>query len=74
MTSMDQRPGSVPEIRATDRGLTFPMAPAGFPSGDLVILRCDADGEIWLSIEDRPRPIGGRRAGTCQATSQSASI
>jgi hypothetical protein len=55
--TFDQRPGSVPEIRTDSGGMTFIMAPAGSPKGERLVIRCDADGEVWISIEpDRPRP------------------
>jgi hypothetical protein len=53
--TFDQRPGSVPDIRTDTGGITFVMVPAGTPRGERLVIRCDADGEVWISIEpDRP--------------------
>jgi hypothetical protein len=48
--TLDQRPGSAPDIRSDHGGITFIMAPAGTPKGEALVIRCDADGEIWVSI------------------------
>ena len=48
--TVDQRPGSVPDIR-TDRGsITFVLAPARVPQNARLMIRCDPDGELWVSI------------------------
>src|SRR5437762_3504174 len=48
--NIDQRPGRVPAIETRDGHITFTMTPAGIPRGVQLIIRCDANGEIWLSI------------------------
>jgi hypothetical protein len=48
--NIDQRPGRVPAIEARDGDITFAITPAGIPRGVQLIIRCDADGEVWLSI------------------------
>jgi hypothetical protein len=48
---LDRRPGSVPDIRTDVRGLTFVMRPSGKISGELLIIRCDDSGEVWISIQ-----------------------
>jgi hypothetical protein len=55
--TFDQRPGSVPDIRTDSGGITFVMGPPGTSTGRRLVIRCDADGEVWICIEpDRPRP------------------
>ena len=61
--ALDQQPGSLPEIKADVRGLTFVIHPAGTRSDERLIIRCDDEGEVWMSIqpefvpgEDRPAP------------------
>jgi len=60
--TVDPRPGAVPEIRENHGGITFTMAPAGIPGHATMVIRCDAAGEIWISIgpavlhtDDEPR-------------------
>jgi hypothetical protein len=48
--SVDQRPGSLPEIRTDDASITFAMSVSGVPRGEHLIIRCDASGEIWIAI------------------------
>jgi hypothetical protein len=52
--TFDQRPGSVPVIRTNKGGITFVIVPAGTPKGEHLVIRCDADGEVWISIEPDP--------------------
>jgi hypothetical protein len=53
--TLDQRPGSLPDIRAQDGGITFVMAPLGVPPGAYLVIRCDALGEVSLAIRwDHP--------------------
>ena len=49
--TLDQRPGSVPDIRIDNGGVTFVMVPPGIPTGPHLVIRCDANGEGWISIE-----------------------
>jgi hypothetical protein len=49
--TVDQRPGSVPDIRTDHGGITFIMVPFGIPGGEHLVIRCDADGEVWISID-----------------------
>jgi hypothetical protein len=53
---LDRQPGTLPDIRTDDRGITFVMVPTGAPRHDQLVIRCDDNGEVWASI----RP--GRRA------------
>jgi hypothetical protein len=48
--TVDERPGSLPEIRTDDASITFAMGVSGIPRGQHLVIRCDADGEIWISI------------------------
>jgi len=48
--TVDQRPGSLPEIRTDDASITFAMSIPGVPRGDHLVIRCDAAGDIWVSI------------------------
>ena len=48
--TVDSQPGPLPEIRTNSNGVTFIMTPHGVrPSAELLI-RCDANGEVWISI------------------------
>jgi hypothetical protein len=49
---LDLKPGVLPEIDAVDGSVIFTMEIAGPPPHDQLIIRCDLDGEIWLSIAD----------------------
>jgi hypothetical protein len=51
--TVDQRPGSAPDIRSDRGGITFIMAPSGTPKSEALVIRCDAHGEIWVSIAQR---------------------
>jgi hypothetical protein len=50
-TATDRMPGPLPEIRANEDGVTFVfrLKPAD-AGGRQLLLRCDADGSVWLSI------------------------
>jgi hypothetical protein len=51
---LDLRPGTLPEIRADGDRITYRLEIAGAQAGGRLIIRCDADGEIWASIDRRP--------------------
>jgi hypothetical protein len=55
---MDRQPGSLPDIRMNINGVTFVMAPPGTPRGNQLVIRCDADGEVWVSIQ--PDGVSGK--------------
>jgi hypothetical protein len=40
----------MPEIRASSDGITFEMAPPGARPGEHLVIRCDAKGDVWISI------------------------
>jgi hypothetical protein len=48
--TLDQQPGSAPDIRVDKGSVTFVMVLAGTSSGDRLIIRCDAQGGVWVSI------------------------
>jgi hypothetical protein len=47
----DQRPGGVPEIRAIGDGVTYLFEVTGLDCHGRLIIRCDPDGAIRMSIE-----------------------
>ena len=53
----DERPGSVPQIRAKGDSVTFQFELMGIEQARLII-RCDADGNVWASIR-AGQPEGG---------------
>jgi hypothetical protein len=53
-TALDRQPGSLPEIRASRDSVTFTLAPPGIAPGARLVIRCDAQGSEWASIEDLP--------------------
>jgi hypothetical protein len=58
--TLDQRPGSLPDIRSDRGGITFIIAQAGPPQREPLVIRCDTDGEIWLSIRPAAAPSDSR--------------
>ena len=48
--ALDGQPGSVPDIRTDVRGLTFVLRPLGTRSDERLVIRCDNDGEVLVSI------------------------
>jgi hypothetical protein len=55
--TLDRQPGSLPDIRADAGSITFGMVPPGARRGERLVIRCDADGEVWISIQtDRVAP------------------
>ena len=49
---LDLKPGVLPEIDAVDGSVVFTMEIVGPRPHDQLIIRCDLDGNIWLSIRD----------------------
>jgi hypothetical protein len=54
--AFDDQPGSFPEITTNSGGITFTMVPPGTPNGERLVIRCDTDGEVWISIQTLPAP------------------
>ena len=48
--TVDERPGSLPQIRTDDASITFAMSVPGVPRGQHLVIRCDAGGEIFIAI------------------------
>jgi hypothetical protein len=48
--TLDGQPGSLPDIRSNMDSVTFVMVPPELPRGDELVIRCDADGDVWISI------------------------
>jgi hypothetical protein len=48
--SIDQRPGSLPDIRTNAGSITFALNPARVPHHARLMIRCAPDGELWVSI------------------------
>jgi hypothetical protein len=44
------RAGTMPEIRADADGVTFHLEVAGVHKNARLIIRCDADGNVWASL------------------------
>jgi hypothetical protein len=57
--ALDRTPGPLPEIRTDDANIIFAMVPSGTRRGEQLVIRCDANGEIWMSIA--PDGRGPRR-------------
>jgi hypothetical protein len=49
--TIDRHPGSLPDIRTTACGILFVMNSPGLPKGKQLAIRCDAEGEVWISIQ-----------------------
>lgn len=49
---LDLTPGVLPEIDAVDGSVIFTMEIAGPKPQKELIIRCDVNGEIWLSIAE----------------------
>jgi hypothetical protein len=54
----DLRPGSVPMIRAAEGSLTYTIVPALARRDEELVIRCDDEGEVWISIQ--PARAGSR--------------
>ena len=54
---VDQRPGTLPDIRTDAGSITFTMLPAGIPGGEQLVIRCDARGDIWIAIQPERTPL-----------------
>jgi len=51
--TLDERPGSMPEIRDGDDCVTFDLALTRVCAGARLIIRCDREGNAWVSISSR---------------------
>ena len=48
--AIDRHPGRMPEIRVVDESLIFKFATHSGESDDRLVIRCDDNGEIYVSI------------------------
>jgi hypothetical protein len=55
----DRHPGALPDIRSEQTDMIYAMVPPGIRTGQQLVIRCDANGEIWVSIQ-RPRRASTR--------------
>jgi len=51
---VDQRPGVLPEITTIGESVVYEFAVAGTHGHEHVIIRCDAFGQIWMTIAPKP--------------------
>jgi len=52
--------GALPEIRLQGDSVVFYLDIATGRNGARLVLRCDADGQVWASIEDHASSAGAR--------------
>jgi hypothetical protein len=52
--TLDREPGALPDIRRDIGGIVFVIAPPGVPRGNQLVIRCDDDGEVKVSIRVDP--------------------
>jgi hypothetical protein len=61
--TIDRRPGPLPEIHAEGDSVTFSLDIPELANGSRLLLRCDAAGDVWVSIvsahQSFPRPFMG---------------
>ncbi len=49
--TLDERPGSMPDIRVEGSSITYHLAISGIGKGTRLVVRCDPDGAVWAAIE-----------------------
>jgi len=49
---IDHQPGPMPEIRAEGDSVTFHIDIARTAGEARLVIRCDADGQVWASIAE----------------------
>jgi len=49
---LDGRPGALPMIHAQGTDVVFQLNIAGVGGDPRLVLRCDANGSIWVSIRE----------------------
>lgn len=50
LLAIDQRPGPLPRISADGTNIAYALLLAGTRGRTELVLRCDAEGDIWVSI------------------------
>jgi len=53
-SSLDDKPGPLPDITSDDDGVTFEMPVVSFGAHARLRVRCDVRGDVWLSIDGQP--------------------
>jgi len=51
----DRHPGALPDIQSDRNSTIYVMVPPGTRNGKRLVIRCDASGEIWVSLQQAPR-------------------
>jgi hypothetical protein len=54
---VDQRPGALPDIRSDGDSVVFQIAVTNGATTNRLIIRCDANGSVWASIESPVAPL-----------------
>jgi uncharacterized protein (UPF0548 family) len=49
--ALEHRPGIMPDIRADGDSVTFHLQTFGVDAEARLIIRCDADGAVWASMD-----------------------
>jgi hypothetical protein len=49
--ALDGQPGRLPEVRVKANDIIFTMTPPGTGFEARLLIRCDADGELWISLQ-----------------------
>ncbi len=50
MNKLDAQPGATPQIRLAAGELTYVVQPRGVPTSEALVIRCEPNGEILVSI------------------------
>jgi hypothetical protein len=48
--ALDRKPGPIPDIQFDGDNVTFRLTVCGTPANTQLILRCDAEGEVFAAI------------------------
>lgn len=51
---IDDRPGAIPDVTAEDGSVTYVLPIAGSRDTTRLVIRCDADGNVWVAIRRAP--------------------
>lgn len=47
----DSQPGRLPDIRANTEGVTYTMTAHGVRPATAIVIRCDTNGDVWISLQ-----------------------
>jgi hypothetical protein len=53
-SALDRQPGRIPDISEDGRGVTYVIDLVGGRPTHRLIIRCDNDGGVWMSITPTP--------------------